>query len=86
MAWLVSPEPATPSADGDWSGVFPAADDERVAPDAVDLIELVGRLGNEPGNATQLALDALLEDPAYRSHAGGALVASLARERKGTAA
>ena len=86
VAWLVSPEPATPSADGDWSGVFPAADDERVAPDAVDLIELVGRLGNEPGNATQLALDALLEDPAYRSHAGGALVASLARERKGTAA
>jgi hypothetical protein len=86
VAWLVSPEPATPGADGDWSGVSPAGEDVKVAPDAAELLQLVGRLGNEPGNAAQLALDALLEDPAYRPQAGGALVALLAGQRMTTVA
>jgi hypothetical protein len=81
LTWLVSPEPAAPAADGDWTAILPSSEG-GIAPGATELLELVDRWGDKPGDARQLALDALLDDPAYRPRDGGALVASLARRQQ----
>ena len=78
--WLVTPEPAAPGSGGDWDGVL-AEENQGLAPKASDLLALVLEHGGEPEDPVVLALDALLEDPAYRPWDGGALVATLARGR-----
>jgi hypothetical protein len=80
--WLAAPEPAAPPEDAEeseWDRIF-GEPDQRLAPRCADLLALVREHGRKPGNPVVLALDAFLEEPAYRPSDGGAVVALLARD------
>jgi hypothetical protein len=47
LTWLVSPEPAAPAADGDWTAILPSSEG-GIAPGATELLELVDRWGDKP--------------------------------------
>ena len=78
--WLCRPEPGTPGEDGDWSIVF---EGDLAAPTPTELLSFVASNGVDPGNPIQLALSALLEDPAMNPSDGAVLATTLRAAREG---